>query len=189
MWNEGGHQRSFDSLHRPQRLFSARPAELAAGTTRTSGFEPRLDSQRPAPQTQAMPEEVTFPRGGTGTGSAVTRFAVTPEELADKHPHLYRVTDLRNPDGIQKHGLLSTSRLLSPSECSDAARAGSESDNDRPIICGWLSSRRARSCWESSVFAPHRFARRRGCPRHAAAPGSRRRPETGRGPSGRRHQR
>jgi hypothetical protein len=69
-------------------------------------------------------------------------------------------------------------------EASRGRRSG-----QRPITWGWLSSRRARSCWESSVPVPHRFARRRGCPRHAAAPGSRRRPETGRGQSGRRPRR
>jgi hypothetical protein len=83
-----------------------------------------------APQERAQSEDVTFLRTGPGAGSAGTRFVVTPEELVDKHPHLYHVTAPRNWEGIQKPVLLSTSRLLSLSECSDAARAGSESDND-----------------------------------------------------------
>jgi hypothetical protein len=33
MWNEGSHQRSFDSLHRQRRQFPARPGEVAAGAT------------------------------------------------------------------------------------------------------------------------------------------------------------
>ncbi len=51
---------------------------------------------------------------------------MTPEELAEKHPRLYHVTDPRNWEGIQKHGLLSTSRLLSLFEVSDADRDGIE---------------------------------------------------------------
>ncbi|MBA3637350.1 MAG: hypothetical protein H0W57_13175, partial [Rubrobacteraceae bacterium] len=46
-----------------------------------------------------------------------------PEELARKHRHLYHVIDPHNWDGIQKHGLLSTSRLLSLFEYSNADRA------------------------------------------------------------------
>jgi hypothetical protein len=51
---------------------------------------------------------------------------MTPEELAEKHPCLYHVTDPRNWDGIRKHGLLSTSRLLSLFEYSDADRVAFE---------------------------------------------------------------
>src|SRR5829696_3593962 len=56
-------------------------------------------------------------------GRARTRFAVTPEELAEKHPRLYHVTDPGNWEGIQKHGLLSTSSLLSVFEVPAAQRA------------------------------------------------------------------
>jgi hypothetical protein len=48
---------------------------------------------------------------------------VTPEELAAKHPRLYHVTDPANWEGIQKHGLLSTSRILTKREISDEERA------------------------------------------------------------------
>jgi hypothetical protein len=51
---------------------------------------------------------------------------VTPEELAAKHPRLYHVTDPSNWEGIQKHGLLSTSLLLSLFEYSDADRIAFE---------------------------------------------------------------
>jgi hypothetical protein len=50
------------------------------------------------------------------------RFAVTPEELAEKHPRLYHVTDPSNWEGIHKHGLLSTSSLLSLFEVPAARR-------------------------------------------------------------------
>jgi hypothetical protein len=61
---------------------------------------------------------------------------VTPEELADKHPHLYHVTDPRNWDGIQKHGLLSTSRLLSLFEVPAANRVAIERRR-RPESVRW----------------------------------------------------
>lgn len=51
---------------------------------------------------------------------------MTPEELAEKHPRLYHVTDPRNWDGIQKHGLLPTGRLLSLFEISAADRVAIE---------------------------------------------------------------
>jgi hypothetical protein len=51
---------------------------------------------------------------------------VTPDELAKKHPRLYHVTDSRNWDGIAKHGLLSTSCLLSLFEVSASDRVGTE---------------------------------------------------------------
>jgi hypothetical protein len=51
---------------------------------------------------------------------------VTPEELAAKHPLLYHVTEPANWDGIQNHGLLSTSRLLSLFEYSEADRVAFE---------------------------------------------------------------
>jgi hypothetical protein len=51
---------------------------------------------------------------------------VIPDELAEKHPHLYHVTDPRNWDGIRTHGLLSTSRLLSLFEIPDADRLAIE---------------------------------------------------------------
>jgi hypothetical protein len=47
---------------------------------------------------------------------------VTPEELARKHPRLYHVTEPSNWKGIQKHGLLSTSRILSLFEVPAARR-------------------------------------------------------------------
>jgi hypothetical protein len=37
---------------------------------------------------------------------------VTPEELAAIHPRLYHTTDAANLEGILRHGLLSTSRIL-----------------------------------------------------------------------------
>ena len=51
---------------------------------------------------------------------------MTPEELAEKHPRLYHVTDPSNWEGIQKHGLLSTSSLLSLFEVPAARRAAIE---------------------------------------------------------------
>jgi hypothetical protein len=51
---------------------------------------------------------------------------VTPDELAEQHPLLYHVTDPHNWDGIRKHGLLSTSSLLSLFEVSDDARVAVE---------------------------------------------------------------
>jgi hypothetical protein len=48
---------------------------------------------------------------------------VNPEELAEKHPRLYHVTDPTNWDGIQKHGLLSTSHLLALFEIPNADHA------------------------------------------------------------------
>ena len=47
---------------------------------------------------------------------------MTPEELAAKHPLLYHVTDPRNWEGILKHGLMPTSRILSLREVSDEDR-------------------------------------------------------------------
>jgi hypothetical protein len=47
---------------------------------------------------------------------------VTPDELAEKHPRLYHVTHPSNWEGIQKHGLLSTSRILTLLEISDEDR-------------------------------------------------------------------
>ena len=51
---------------------------------------------------------------------------MNPEELARKHPRVYHVTDHRNWDGIEKHGLLSTSSLLSLFEVSDSDRIAIE---------------------------------------------------------------
>jgi hypothetical protein len=51
---------------------------------------------------------------------------VTPEELARKHPRLYHVTEPANWDGIQKHGLLSTSSLLSLFEVPTSRRVAIE---------------------------------------------------------------
>jgi hypothetical protein len=48
---------------------------------------------------------------------------VTPEELAGLHPCLFHVTLAEAVDGIHRHGLLSTSRLLDLFEVEGCARA------------------------------------------------------------------
>jgi hypothetical protein len=51
---------------------------------------------------------------------------VTPDELAEKHPRLYHVTDPRNWDGIRKLALLPTSSLLSLFEIPAVRRVAIE---------------------------------------------------------------
>lgn len=48
---------------------------------------------------------------------------MSPEDLAKLHPHLYHVTDPSALDGIRRHGLLSTSNLLTLFEVQEPARA------------------------------------------------------------------
>lgn len=48
---------------------------------------------------------------------------MTPEDLAEMYPRLYHVTDFANWEGIQKHGLLSTSSILALHGMPDADRA------------------------------------------------------------------
>jgi hypothetical protein len=48
---------------------------------------------------------------------------MTPEELAAMHPRLYHATDAANLDGILRHGLLSTSRILNLCGAPDEERA------------------------------------------------------------------
>jgi hypothetical protein len=48
---------------------------------------------------------------------------MSPEDLAKLHPHLYHVTDPSALDGIKRHGLLSTSNLLTLFEVQEPARA------------------------------------------------------------------
>ncbi len=48
---------------------------------------------------------------------------MTPEELAAMHPRLYHATDAANLDGILRHGLLSTSRILNLFGAPDEERA------------------------------------------------------------------
>jgi hypothetical protein len=64
---------------------------------------------------------------------------VTPEELAEQHPRLYHVTDPGNWEGIQKHGLLSTSSLLSLFEIPAARRVVIERQR-RPGLTGKIST-------------------------------------------------
>jgi hypothetical protein len=47
---------------------------------------------------------------------------VTPEQLAALHPRLYHTTDAANLEGILRHGLLSTSRILDLCDRSVAER-------------------------------------------------------------------
>ena len=51
---------------------------------------------------------------------------MTPEELARLHPRLFHVTLAEAVDGIHRHGLLSTSRLLDLFEVEGRARAALE---------------------------------------------------------------
>jgi hypothetical protein len=62
------------------------------------------------------------------------RFVVNPEELAEKHPRLYHVTDPCNWEGIRKRGLLPTSRLLSLFEVPDADHVAIERRGRRQSV-------------------------------------------------------
>lgn len=57
---------------------------------------------------------------------------MTPEELAKKHPKLYHVTESGASQNIQRHGLLSTSRLLDLFEIPYLQRVNIETQR-RPV--------------------------------------------------------